>query len=121
MDYIGELHVVSIIVVLVLIAIIVTSGILSAMVAAWGVIAMTLKALFYVPWGLLLVGIGVAIVSRWGGPLGWLIGLWFVYTGGNCLFSSLAGFATVPPMSDTGDGATTATRAALRRAGLLKR
>lgn len=121
MDHIGALPVVSVIIVLATIAIIATSGIAAALVAAWGVIALTLKALLCMPWGLLLIGIGAAIVWRWGGPLGWLIGVWLIYMGGNCLFGSLAGFVTVPPISDTGGGATTATRAALRRAGLLKR
>jgi hypothetical protein len=121
MEHIGELAVVSVILVLAALGIIAASGIASALVAAWGVIAMTLKAMLYVPWGLLLMGIGAAIIWRWGGLLGWLIGGWLIYAGGNCVFGSLAGFVTVPPISDTGDGATTATRAALRRAGLLKR
>lgn len=121
MDRIGVLQVVSVIFVVAALAAIATSRAGAAMVATWGVIAMILKALLYVPWGLLLIGIGLAIVWRWGGLLGWVIGGWLVYTGGNCLFGSLGGFVPVPPLSDTGDGATTATRAALRRAGLLKR
>jgi hypothetical protein len=121
MNHVGGLEIVAVFFVLAALAIIVTSGIAATMVAAWGVIAMILKALFYVPWGILLIGIGVVIIWQWGGLLGWLIGGWLVYTGGNCLFGSLAGFVTVPSCSDTTDGATTATRAQLRRAGLLKR
>jgi hypothetical protein len=121
MDHIGDLHMVSVVVVLVALALIVSSGIGAAMIAAWGAIAMTLKALLYVPWGSLLIGIGVAIAWRWGGLLGWLIGGWLFYAGGNCLFGSLAGFVTVPPMSETRDGATSATRADLRKAGLIRK
>src|SRR5450755_4176395 len=110
MNDIGGLQVVAVLLVLVAIAIIVRSGIGSTMVEAWRIVAMILMALLYVPWGLLLLGTGLAIVFvwQWGGVFGWLIAGVLVYTGGNCLFGSLAGFVTTPPISDTGEGATTA-------------
>jgi hypothetical protein len=63
-------------------------------ISAWSATAMTLKALLFVPWGTFLLVIGAVIIWLWGGLVGWLIGGWLVYTGGNCLFGSVAGFAT---------------------------
>jgi hypothetical protein len=86
---------------------------------AWCTISMTLQAIVLVPWGVAMLALGLFIIWHWGGWFGWLAGGWLVLHGGNCLFGSLAGFASSD--SHTTTGAKPATRADLRRAGVLKR
>jgi hypothetical protein len=96
------------------------SGKGGALVGVWGTAAMLLKAAVHVPLGLLLVGAGGAIIWHWPTWLVLLIGGWLIFSGGNLLFGSLAGFV-VPAGADQLEGAKPADRAALRRAGLIDR
>jgi hypothetical protein len=98
---------------------VVRSGIGGMVISAWCTTAMILRAIVHVPWGLFLLTIGFAIVLNSEGNIILLvIGGLFVFNGGNYLFGSLGGFFTGP--TGKNEGATTATRADLRRSRLVK-
>jgi hypothetical protein len=95
----------------------------STIIAGWSILKMICGAAMLIPLGSVLIAIAVWIVSTAGANwLAVLAALWFAYTGLNVIFGALAGFTgSGPSMIDTGEGATTATRAELRQARLLRR
>jgi hypothetical protein len=101
--------------------VLIRSRIGGGIISAWSATAMALKALLFVPWGMLLLAIGAGIIWLWGGLLGWLIGGWLIYTGGNCLVGSLTGFATKHSDRDSRNGTTTAPHPELQRPERFRR
>ncbi len=77
--------------ILIAMVVVVASGMGAILVAAWRVIAATMKACVHVPWGLFLIVIGVAIAWQLDDLIGCVIGAVFVYFGGDYLFGAIQG------------------------------
>jgi hypothetical protein len=121
-----------------LVFVLVRTGIANVIFTVWCMVAMIVRAIAFIALGLLCLFIAYWIAThirdnwldlflagyfRWDGG-NWLIPLlagFLVWQGANCIFSALGNFVTGPSRDSTTDGATTATRAALRRAGLIRR
>jgi hypothetical protein len=115
----GALNILVLLALVALPILVVRSGIGGMVISAWCTTAMILRVIVHVPWGLLLLAIGFVVLWESGGNIiALLIGGWFVFKGGNYLFGSLGGVFTEP--TGKNEGATTATRADLRRSGLVK-
>jgi len=85
-------------------------------VIGWIFVAMVMRALVRVPFGLVLLMIAAAIAWNSGGNWFLLfIAGWFAYHGGQHFFGSLAGFIGQPRHREP------SVREALRRAGMLER
>lgn len=81
-----------IVVLVVAMIVIVTSGLGAVLVAGWRVIALTLRAIVHVPLGLVLILMAVAVAWYLGDLIGFLIGGVLLYYGGNYLFGAIGGF-----------------------------
>jgi hypothetical protein len=84
--------IVAIIIIVIAMVFIVTSGIGAAMVAGWRIIALTLEAIVHVPLGVLLIVVGVVIAMTLRDFLGFVIGGACLYSGGNLVFGAIGGF-----------------------------
>jgi hypothetical protein len=79
----------AIIIIVVAMAFIVTSGIGAAMVAGWRIIVLILEAIVHVPLGILLIVVGVVVALASRDFLGWVIAGACLYSGGNLLFGAI--------------------------------
>jgi hypothetical protein len=84
--------IVLVVIVVVAMVFIVTSGLGAAMVAGWRIIALTLEAIVHVPLGILLIVVAVVIALTSRDFLGWVIAGACLYSGGNLLFGAIDGF-----------------------------
>ena len=83
--------IVAIIIIVVAMVFIVTSGMGALLVGAWRLIAATMKACVQVPWGACLMILGIVIAWRLSGLIGCVLGAVLVYAGGNYLFAAIEG------------------------------
>jgi hypothetical protein len=82
----------AIIIIVVAMVFIVTSGIGAAIVAGWRIIALIFEAIVHVPLGILLIVVGVVVALASRDFLGWVIAGACLYSGGNLLFGAIEGF-----------------------------
>lgn len=90
MDH-GSVVVVIIVTVFVMVFV-VRSGIGTALVAGWRIIALTLEAIVHVPLGILLIIIGIAAIVTFPDLFGCIIAGVCLYSGGNLLFGVIDGY-----------------------------
>lgn len=85
--------IVAIIIIVLAMVFIVTSGIGAAMVAGWRIIALTLEAIVHVPLAITLFFIGIVAVLTWRDLFGCIIAGVCLYSGGNLLAALIEGYS----------------------------
>jgi hypothetical protein len=76
-------------------------NILAKFVSGWSVVALTMRAVVYVPCGLVLLAVAARLVWLWGDSVvADVVAAWIAYHGGRLAFGSLEGFVS-PPQQKT--------------------